>query len=196
LALRGLPDFRALPGAEPGPQHRGTIHIAPEMDFIERAFDDARRGRPSERPVLECTIPSVVDATLAPPGCHVMNMFIQYAPYDLRGSLWDEEKDAFADRAIDLLEEYAPGFRSLIVGRDAISPLDLEREFSLTGGNIFHGAMVPHQLLFLRPLGGWSGYETPIGGLYLCGAGAHPGGGVMGACGRNGALAALRGRHR
>ena len=194
LALDALPDFRALPGREPGPQHRGTIHICPTLETIERAFDDARRGRPSKQPILEATIPSVLDDTLAPQGKHVMSLFVQYAPYELAEGDWDGEKEVFADRCIDLFEEYAPGFRSTIIGRDAISPLDLEREFSLTGGNIFHGAMTPHQLFFQRPLGGYARYRTPIRGLYLCGAGAHPGGGVLGACGRNAALQVIRDR--
>jgi phytoene dehydrogenase-like protein len=194
LALSSLPDFTAFPGKEPGPQHRGTIHISPSLESIERAYDDARRGRPSASPILECTIPSVLDDSLAPPGHHVMGMFIQYAPYALKEGSWDLEKERFADRAIDLLDSYAPGFRASVIARDALSPLDLEREFSLTGGNIFHGAMGPAQLFFLRPLGGWSRYRTPIPGLYLCGAGAHPGGGILGACGRNAARQALKDR--
>ncbi|MCZ6794025.1 MAG: NAD(P)/FAD-dependent oxidoreductase [Planctomycetota bacterium] len=194
LALSGLPDFRALPGADPGPQHRGTIHISPSLDYIEEAYDDARRGRASRQPVLECTIPSVLDDSLAPEGKHVMSLFVQYAPYELREGDWDGEKESFADRCIDLLEEYAPGFRSLVIGRDAISPKDLEEEFSLTGGNIFHGAMTPDQLFFQRPVGGHARYRTPLRGLYLCGAGAHPGGGVLGACGRNAAREVLRDR--
>ena len=194
LALSELPSFTALPGRDPGPQHRGTIHISPTLDYIERAFDDARAGRPSRGPVLECTIPSVLDDTLAPKGRHVMGVFVQYAPYELAEGTWDDVKDAFADRCIEILEEYAPGFAASVIARDPISPLDLDREFSLTGGNIFHGAMTPEQLFFQRPLGGWAGYRTPLRGLYLCGAGAHPGGGVLGACGRNSARAVLKDR--
>jgi phytoene dehydrogenase-like protein len=194
LALSELPDFKALPGRVPGPQHRGTIHISPTMDWINNAYEDARRGYPSRQPVLECTIPSVLDDSLAPPGQHVMSIFVQYAPYQLKEGNWDDKKKAFADRCVDLLEEYAPGFRDSIIAMDPISPLDLEREFSLTGGNIFHGAMTPQQLYFQRPLGGWARYRTPIKGFYLCGAGAHPGGGVIGACGRNAAREAIRDR--
>lgn len=194
LALSELPDFKALSGKEPGPQHRGTIHISPTLDWIEKAYEDAVRGYPSEKPVLECTIPSVLDDSLAPPGRHVMSIFVQYAPYKLIEGSWDEAKDGFADRCIDLLTEFAPGFKGSVIAKDPISPLDLEREFSLTGGNIFHGAMVPHQLYFQRPLGGWARYRTPIKGLYLCGAGAHPGGGVIGACGRNAAREAIKDR--
>jgi phytoene dehydrogenase-like protein len=198
LALSELPSFEALPGKEPGSQHRGTIHISPSLDYIERAFDEARQGRPSSQPILECTIPSVVDDSLAPPGRHVMGMFVQYAPYALRdagnapsAASWDAVKESFADRCIDLLDSYAPGFKRSVIARDAISPLDLEREFALTGGNIFHGAMTPNQLFFARPVGGWARYRTPVRGLYLCGAGTHPGGGVLGACGRNAARAVL-----
>jgi phytoene dehydrogenase-like protein len=194
LALSELPDFKALPGKEPGPQHRGTIHIAPTLDWIENAYQDARRGYPSKRPVLECTIPSVLDDSLAPSGQHVMSIFAQYAPYKLANGNWDDEKEAFADRCIDLLNEFAPGFRTSVIAKDPISPLDLEREFSLTGGNIFHGAMTPHQLYFQRPLGGWASYRTPIKSLYLCGAGSHPGGGIIGACGRNAAREVIRDR--
>ena len=128
-------------GHRAGPQHRGTIHISPDQDYIERAFDDAKYGRPSAEPVLECTIPSVVDPTVAPPGRHLMSMFVQYAPYDLRDGSWDEERDAFADRCFDLLNEYAPNFKSAVLDRQVLTPLDLERVFNLTGGNIFQGAM-------------------------------------------------------
>ena len=194
LALSQLPDFKALPGTAPGPQHRGTIHISPTMDWIENAYLDAKRGYPSRQPVLECTIPSVIDDSLAPPGRHVMSILAQYTPYKLAEGTWDDQKEAFADKCIDLIDEFAPGFRASVIYKDPISPLDLEREFALTGGNLFHGAMPLHQLFFLRPLGGWARYRTPVKGLYLCGAGAHPGGGVIGACGRNAAREAIRDR--
>jgi phytoene dehydrogenase-like protein len=194
VALSELPDFKALPGNKVGPQHHGTVHISPSLDYIERAYDDAKYGRPSESPVLECTIPSSVDATVAPEGKHLMSMFIQYAPYQLRNGNWDELKDKFADRCFDILNEYAPNFKRSVIDRQVLSPLDLERRFGLTGGNIFQGAMTLNQLFFLRPLAGWAGYKTPIRGLYLCGAAAHPGGGVMGACGYNAAREILRDR--
>jgi phytoene dehydrogenase-like protein len=187
VALAELPDFRALPGREPGPQHRGTIHVCPDQDYIERAYDDAKYGRPSARPVLECTIPSVVDPSVAPPGRHLMSMFVQYAPYALRVGTWDEHRDAFADRCFALLDEYAPNFSRSVLARQVLTPLDLERVFGLTGGNIFQGAMTPNQLFSFRPVPGWAQYRTPIRGLYLCGAAAHPGGGVMGAPGLNAA---------
>jgi phytoene dehydrogenase-like protein len=195
VALAELPSFRALPGTAPGPQHRGTIHVCPDQDYIERAFDDAKYGAPSARPVLECTIPSVVDPTVAPPGRHLMSMFVQYAPYDLRDGSWDEQREAFADRCFDLLDEYAPNFKRAVLARQVLTPLDLERVFNLTGGNIFQGAMTPNQLFAFRPVPGHARYRTPLGGLYLCGAAAHPGGGVMGTPGLNAARAIL-GRRR
>ncbi len=195
VALAAVPNFLALPGAGPGPQHRGTIHICPDQDYIERAFDDAKYGRPSTRPVLECTIPSVVDSTVAPPGRHLMSMFVQYAPYTLREGSWDDQREAFADRCFDLLEEYAPGFKRSVLARQVLTPLDLERVFNLTGGNIFQGAMTPSQLFAFRPVPGYARYRTPIRGLYLCGAAAHPGGGVMGTPGLNAAREIL-GRRR
>jgi phytoene dehydrogenase-like protein len=194
VALAELPSFRALPGTAPGPQHRGTIHICPDQDYIERAFDDAKYGRPSAEPVLECTIPSVVDPTVAPPGRHLMSMFVQYAPYELRDGSWDDRREAFADRCFDLLDEYAPNFKRAVLARQVLTPLDLERVFNLTGGNIFQGAMTPGQLFAFRPVPGHARYGTPLRGLYLCGAAAHPGGGVMGTPGFNAAREILRQR--
>jgi phytoene dehydrogenase-like protein len=195
VALSELPSFRALPGTAPGPHHRGTIHICPDQDYIERAFDEAKYGRPSSRPVLECTIPSVVDPTVAPPGQHLMSLFVQYAPYTLREGSWDDLRGAFADRCFDLLDEYAPNFKHSVLARQVLTPLDLERVFNLTGGNIFQGAMTPGQLFAFRPVPGYARYRTPIKGLYLCGAATHPGGGVMGTPGLNAAREIL-GRRR
>jgi phytoene dehydrogenase-like protein len=144
--------------------------------------------------VLECTIPSVVDGTVAPPGRHLMSMFVQYAPYTLRDTTWEDTREAFADRCFALLDEYAPNFSRSVLARQVLAPPDLERVFNLTGGNIFQGAMTPGQLFSLRPLPGWASYRTPVRGLYLCGAAAHPGGGVMGAPGRNAAMEILRRR--
>ena len=186
LALRGLPDFRALPGTS-GPQHKATMHICPSVDYIERAWDDAKYGRPSANPMIEMTIPTMYDASLAPEGCHIMGIFLQYAPYTLRGTDWDREREPYSERVLDVIEEYCPNIREIVVERQTLTPLDLERRFGLTGGNIFHGEMSLDQMFVLRPLAGWARYRTPIHGLYLCGSGAHPGGGVMGAPGHNAA---------
>jgi len=191
LALSGLPNFHALPGAE-GPQHRATMHICPSLEYVERAWDDAKYGRPSQSPLLELTVPTMYDPTLAPAGKHIMGIFIQYAPYTLRGGNWDELREPFAYRVFDLIEEYAPGFRDLIIDKQVLTPLDLERRFGLTGGNIFHGEMSLDQMFVMRPVAGSARYSTPIRGLYLCGSGTHPGGGVMGAPGYNAAHQILR----
>src|SRR5262249_20544799 len=155
VALSELPDFRACPGTQPGPQHRGTIHISPDLDYIERAFDDAKYGQPSRQPILECTIPSVVDPTVTPAGQHLMSMFIQYAPYKLREGNWDELRESFADRCFDLLNEYAPNFKRAVLARQVLTPVDLERTFNLTGGNIFQGSMGLSQLFAFRPVPGF-----------------------------------------
>jgi phytoene dehydrogenase-like protein len=191
LALRGLPDFKALPGA-PGPQHGATMHICPTVEYIERAWDDAKYGRPSQRPLIEMTIPTMYDPSLAPQGHHIMGIFLQYAPYTLRGTTWDQEREPYSERILDVIEEYCPNIRSIVVDRLTLSPLDLERRFGLTGGNIFHGEMSLDQMFVLRPLAGWAKYRTPVRGLYLCGSGAHPGGGVMGAPGHNAAREILK----
>lgn len=192
LAVSELPDFVCLPGkAEVGPQHRGTIHISPTMDYLEAAYEDARRGEPSREPVIELTIPTSVDTTLAPQGHHIVQMFVQYAPYRLANAHWDDIAEAFADRCIATVNRCAPNFAASVLHRQLLSPLELERRFGLTGGNIFHGAMPLHQLFGFRPVPGWSDYRTPVRGLYLCGAGAHPGGGVSGAPGRNAARVML-----
>jgi phytoene dehydrogenase-like protein len=192
VALSGLPDFAALPGA-PRPQHRATMHICPSMEYVERAWDDAKYGHPSQSPLLELTIPTMYDATLAPPGRHILGIFLQYAPYTLRDANWDELREPFAFRVFDLIEEYAPGFRSLIIDKQVLTPLDLERRFGLAGGNIFHGEMSLDQMFVMRPVAGCARYRTPIHGLYLCGSGTHPGGGVMGAPGYNAAREILKG---
>jgi phytoene dehydrogenase-like protein len=192
VALASLPNFTACPGATPGPQHRGTIHLCPDQDFIERGYDDAKYGEPSKEPIVECTIPSSVDPTVAPPGKHLMSMFVQYAPYKLKTGHWDDRKDEFADRCFDVVERHAPGFKQSVIARQVLSPLDLERTFNLTGGNIFQGSMALHQLFAFRPVPGYASYRTPVRGLFLCGAAAHPGGGVMGAAGWNAAREMLK----
>ncbi len=194
LALDRLPQFRsqrAERGAELGagdvaPEHRGTIHAgAASLDEIERAFEAAAAGRIPERPMVELTLPSALDPGLAPRGRHVASLFVQWAPQLSREAWAAGGRDALFARATRVLDEVAPGFSESIVEREVLVPPDLEDLFGLSGGNIFHGAMTPWQLGPLRPLPGWARYRTPIPGLYLCGAGTHPGGGVMGACGRN-----------
>jgi len=192
VALRELPDFRALPGLHAGPQHRGTIHIAPTMEYIEEAYDDVKYDRPSRNPVIEATIPSAVDPTVAPKGLHLMSMFTQYFPYRPRKGSLEEAKEAYADRCFEIMTEYAPNFRRSVIARQVLAAKDIEERFGLTGGNIFQGAMTLDQLFFMRPLPGFADYRTPLKGLYLCGAATHPGGGVMGACGYNAAREILR----
>jgi phytoene dehydrogenase-like protein len=194
LALSEPPQFTCMPGSGIAAHHRGTIHISPTLDYIERAFDDAKYGWPSSEPILEITLPSAVDSTVAPTNQHLMNIFVQFAPYKLAdGKNWDDIKEDFGDRCIELLARYAPNVPGAILHRQILSPLDLERLFGLTGGNIMQGAMTPTQLFSFRPVAGWADHHTPIRGLYLCGAAAHPGGGVIGACGRNAAGEILRG---
>jgi phytoene dehydrogenase-like protein len=192
LALSEPPQFTCAATTGLAAHHRGTMHISPTLDYIERAYDDAKYGRPSEEPVLEITLPSSVDPTLAPEGQHVMSMFVQFAPYTLADGSWDEQKETFADRCIDVLARYAPNVPGAILHRQVLSPLDLERTFGLTGGNIMQGAMNLNQLFCFRPVPGWADHRTPIRGLYLCGAASHPGGGVMGAAGMNAATEILR----
>ncbi len=191
-ALAELPDFSALPGTRPGPQHAGTIDICPSLDYMERAYDEAKYGRWSSEPFLEAVIPTVYDDSIAPKGRHIMSVFCQFAPYDLKEGSWDTEKEKFGDRVTEIFARYAPNFKNAVVHRQVISPLDLERDFSLTHGNIFQGDMGLDQLFFMRPVPGWADYRTPVRGLYLCGACTHPGGGVMGAAGHNAAREILR----
>ncbi len=191
LALDRLPRFRdRTRGDAPGPEHSGTIHVgASTLDELDAAFGAAERGGLPDRPLIELTLPSALDATIAPQGRHVASMFVQYAPFTLAvgSGGWEIERDRFADRVCALVDEVAPGFSDSVLHREVLAPPDLERVFGLTGGNIFHGAMSLDRLLFMRPMPGWARYRTSVAGLYLCGAGTHPGGGVMGACGRNAA---------
>jgi phytoene dehydrogenase-like protein len=193
LALDRLPVFAGASGERAGPEHRATIHLgARTLDDLDASFEAARRGTLPERPMIELTLPSAVDDTVAPPGRHVAGLFVQHVPREIAGSSWDAERDRFADRVLALVDEVAPGFSGSVLQRDVLAPPDLERVFALTGGNIFHGAMTLDRLLFQRPVPGWRPYRTPVEGLYLCGAGTHPGGGVMGACGRNAAAEVVR----
>jgi phytoene dehydrogenase-like protein len=196
LALDALPDFTAMPGTELGPQHPEFI-ICPSIAYLERAWDDAKYGHVSDRPMLDCVIPTTKDDSLAPPGKHILTAFVQYAPYDLAdGRSWDEEGEALMERVIETMAEYAPNLKDAITHTHAVTPLDLEQRFGLLGGNIFQGEMSLDQLFFLRPAPQAGAYRTPVRGLYLCGSGTHPGGGVMGAPGYNAARVALRDRRR
>jgi phytoene dehydrogenase-like protein len=190
LALDGLPDFKNAPGR--GPHHGATIHICPTIEYMERAWDDAKYGAPSRRPIIEMTMPTIYDPSLAPEGKHIMGIFLQYAPYTLKERTWDDIRESYADHVIDCIAEYAPNIKSIILHRQVLTPLDIERVYGLTGGNIFHGAMSLDQMFVSRPVLGWARYATPIEGLYLCGSGAHPGGGVMGAAGYNAARQILK----
>ncbi|XP_050161370.1 pyridine nucleotide-disulfide oxidoreductase domain-containing protein 2 isoform X2 [Myiozetetes cayanensis] len=198
VAVDRLPSFLAAPNARDGqplPHHQCSIHLNCEnTHLLHQAFTEATHGHPSNRPMIELCIPSALDPGLAPQGCHVVSLFTQYTPSMLAdGQSWDEQaRNAYADRVFDCIEDYAPGFKASVIGRDILTPPDLERIFGLPGGNIFHGGMSLDQLYFARPAPSYSGYRSPIPGLYLCGSGAHPGGGVMGAAGRNAAQVALK----
>lgn len=189
LALSELPDFACLPGR--GPHLRGAISISPSVDYLERAYDDAKYGEISKHPYMDIVIPSMIDPSMAPPGRHVMSIFVQYAPHDVKGGWTDAKREAFGDTVIDTLAQYAPNLKSAILHRQVITPADIERVVGLSEGNIFQGELALQQMFFLRPVPGWARYATPIRGLYQCGSGTHPGGGVMGASGRNAAHAVL-----
>jgi phytoene dehydrogenase-like protein len=190
FAVSSLPRVNGvdtLHGAERSAALSGRIRLARDVDAIERAFDAAKYGSVADEPWIELTIPSVADSTLAPQGQHVVSAYVQYAPYTLRGTTWDAERDRLAAIVTKTIEQYAPGFESSVVARTVITPVDLERTYALTGGHIFHGEMALDQWFVTRPLLGWARYRTPIDGLYLCGSGTHPGTGLDG---RSGSLAA------
>ncbi len=191
LALDALPNFKALPGE--GLHLRGAISISPSVEYMERAYDDAKYGNFSRNPYIDCVIPSLTDPSLAPPGKHVMSCFVQYAPYKLAPGLhWDTEKEKFGDTVINTIAQHAPNIKDIILHRQIVTPLDLEREFGLSEGNIFQGELSLEQLFFLRPVPGWAQFRTPIKNLYMCGSAAHPGGGIMGAPGRLAAVEVLK----
>lgn len=185
LALSALPNFIGIETNEELPRLSGRIHIGPEIDYLERAFDAAKYGQFSSRPLLEIVIPSLSDNTLAPGGGHVMSIHVQFAPYKLREGDWSSRRDEFADLVVNLLAEYAPDIKEKIVGRQVITPVDLEEIYGLNGGHLMHGEQALDQFFTFRPLLGWARYRAPIGNLYLCGAGTHPGGGVTGGPGAN-----------
>ena len=191
LALDALPDFKCMPG--PGAHLRGAISISPSVEYMERAYDDAKYGNFSRRPYIDMVIPTLTDPSVAPPGKHILSCFVQYAPYKLRPGLnWDDQREAFGSNVINTISEYAPNLKNIILHKQVLTPLDLEREFGLSEGNIFQGELSLEQLFFLRPVPGWAQYRTPIKNLYLCGSATHPGGGIMGANGRLAALEILK----
>jgi len=195
LALGELPDFTALPTATsgaPGPQHRGLIVLCPSAEYIERAWDDAKRGDFSQQPMVEACLHSVLDETAAPPGKHVLSCFVQYGARHLADGSWSERKPVVAERVIRTLARYAPKLPEAVEAWHVYTPEDFELEFGLSGGNIYQGAMTPEQLFSFRPAAGYADYRSPVSRLYLCGAGTHPGGGVWGAAGMNAAREILK----
>ena len=191
LALDALPNFKSLSGS--GPHLRGAISISPSVEYMERAYDDAKYGNFSRRPYVDMVIPTLTDPSVAPPGKHILSCFVQYAPYKLRPGLnWDEQREAFGNNVINTIAEYAPNIKDIILHKQVLTPLDLEREWGLSEGNIFQGELSLEQLFFLRPVPGYAQFRTPIRNLYLCGSATHPGGGIMGAPGRLAALEILK----
>jgi phytoene dehydrogenase-like protein len=191
LALDALPNFKALSGS--GPHLRGAISISPSVEYMERAYDDAKYGNFSRRPYVDMVIPTLTDPSVAPPGKHILSCFVQYAPYKLRPGLnWDEQREAFGNNVVNTIAEYAPNIKDIILHKQVLTPLDLEREWGLSEGNIFQGELSLEQLFFLRPVPGYAQFRTPIRNLYLCGSATHPGGGIMGAPGRLAALEILK----
>src|SRR5262252_4717051 len=192
VALSGLPSFAALPGSNLADHHTSGIIMAPSLDHMDRAFANARQDGWSREPIIEMLIPSTLDDSLAPQGAHVASLFCQHVAPELPdGRCWNEHRDQVADLMINTVDRYAPGFKASVIGRQALSPLDLEQTFGLIGGDIFHGALTLDQLFWARPLLGHADYRSPVAGLYHCGSGAHPGGGVTGAPGHNAAHAIL-----
>jgi phytoene dehydrogenase-like protein len=190
LALSALPNFTALENGD-GAALKGRIHIGPEIDYLERAFDESKYGNFSRQPYLEATIPSLTDPTLAPAGKHVMSIYMQYAPYKLKGD-WEEQRKALGQTVVQTLAQYAPNLPEMILTHQIITPLDLEEVYGLTGGQIFHGDLALDQFFTMRPLLDWARYRTPIQNLYLCGSGTHPGAGLTGGSGANAAREILK----
>ncbi|MDB4914346.1 MAG: crtI [Gemmatimonadetes bacterium] len=190
LSLSELPEFTCMPGN--GPHHRGAFSISPTMEYVENAYDDAKYGDFSKKPYMDIVIPSMIDPGMAPPGKHVMSIFVQYAPSNITGGWNDEKREAFGDAVIDAVTRFAPNFRASILHRQVLTPADIESITGLTDGNIFQGELALHQLFFLRPAPGWARFRAPLKGLYQCGSATHPGGGIMGAGGRLAALEILK----
>ena len=196
LALDALPDLACMPGpSNTGIKNRalaGAISISPSVDYIEQAYDAAKYGEIPKRPFIDAIIPSMIDPDMAPPGKHVMSCFVQYAPYHLNGGWSDEKREEFGDAVVDTLAQYIPNLKDIILHRQVLTPVDIERITGITQGNIFHGELSLSQLFFLRPAAGWAKYRTPIKGYYQCGSGTHPGGGIMGTPGQFGAREMLK----
>jgi phytoene dehydrogenase-like protein len=182
MALDAAPELACKPGL--GRHLAGAISISPSVDYLERAYDDAKYGDFSRKPYIDIIIPSMIDPDMAPPGKHVMSCFVQYAPYELREGTWPEKREALGDAVVDTLAEYFPNLKEIILHRQVVTPLDIEEMTGLTHGNIFQGELSLSQLFFLRPTPGYAQYKTPIHGYYQCGSGTHPGGGITGAPGR------------
>jgi phytoene dehydrogenase-like protein len=191
VALSELPSFTALPGRTAQAHHGAGIIIGPSLSYMDRAYHDAKETGWSQKPVIEMVIPSTIDSSLAPPGCHVASLFCQYVAPKLPNGSWEDARETVANLIVETVDRYAPGFSASVIARQSLSPLDLEREFGLVGGDIFHGALSLNQLFSARPMLGYADYRGPIQGLYHCGSGAHPGGGVTGAPGHNAAKAIL-----
>ena len=191
MALDGLPNFKCMPGV--GAHLRGAMSISPSVEYMEKAYDEAKYGHWSSHPYIDMVIPTLTDTSLAPPGKHILSCFVQYAPYKLAPGLdWDTEKEKFGDNVVNTIAEYAPNIKDIILHRQVVTPLDLEREWGLSEGNIFQGELSLEQLFFLRPVAGWAQFRSPIKNLYMCGSATHPGGGIMGAPGRLAALEILK----
>ncbi|HKW88007.1 MAG TPA: NAD(P)/FAD-dependent oxidoreductase [Candidatus Acidoferrales bacterium] len=190
LALDTLPEFTCFPGT--GAQLRGAISISPSVDYMERAYDQAKYGEFSHRPYIDMVIPTLTDPSVAPPGKHILSCFVQYAPYHLKNGNWTARREEFGDTVVDTIAQYAPNLKEIIIGRQVLTPADIEEQIGLTEGNIFQGELSLEQLFFLRPVAGWARYRTPVKNLYMCGSATHPGGGIMGAPGRLAALEILK----
>jgi phytoene dehydrogenase-like protein len=197
VALSELPSFTALPGKQAADHHTAGIILAPSLDYMDCAHADARRHGWSREPIIEILIPSTLDDTLAPRGAHVASLFCQHVAPELPdGRSWSAHREEVGDLMIETVDRYAPGFKASVIGRQALTPLDLEEVFGLIGGDIFHGALSLDQLFWARPALGYADYRGPLPGLYHCGSGAHPGGGVTGAPGHNAARAIIADRRR
>ena len=192
LALDALPELTCLPSNGSNHHLRGAISISPSVEYMERAYDQAKYGEFSHHPYIDIVIPSLTDPSVAPPGKHVMSCFVQYAPYKLKNGDWPARREEFGDAVINTITEFAPNLKNIIIGRQVLTPYDIEEQIGLTEGNIFQGELSLEQLFFLRPAAGWARYRTPVDNLYMCGSATHPGGGIMGAPGRLAALEILR----